>query len=74
MSDTGIEPHPALRPFEPFAASDFDEACEECEAPAGSFCRTGCPCGYTAADARADAARQLLYREGRRVASHIPKW
>lgn len=71
MSDTGIEPHPALRPFEP---ADFDEACEGCEAPAGAFCRSGCPCGYTAADAQADAARQQLHREGRGVAPHTQNW
>lgn len=69
MSDTGIEPHPSLRPFAP---SDFDEACEECQAPADSFCRPGCPCGYTAEDARADAARQRLHGEEHKVAPSHP--
>ncbi|MFI6112920.1 hypothetical protein [Kitasatospora sp. NPDC051164] len=41
----------------PFLPQDFDEPCEGCLAPAGSYCRAGCDCGYTAEDARAEAAR-----------------
>ncbi|MFE9559095.1 hypothetical protein ACFYMW_39150 [Streptomyces sp. NPDC006692] len=40
-----------------FLPQDFDEPCEECQAPAGSYCRPGSGSGYTAADARADANR-----------------
>ncbi|MGW1870441.1 hypothetical protein ACWCPS_33465 [Streptomyces mauvecolor] len=39
----------------PFLPADFDEPCEDCKAPAGSYCRPGCSSGYTADDARADA-------------------
>jgi hypothetical protein len=42
----------------PFLPSDFEDACEGCGAPAGAYCRAGCDDGYTAEDARADAARR----------------
>lgn len=48
----------------PFAPGDFDTPCEDCEAPAGSYCRPGCDSGYSAVDAAADAAR--LVRSGRK--------
>ncbi|MFD9791319.1 hypothetical protein ACFWXK_10240 [Streptomyces sp. NPDC059070] len=41
----------------PFLPQDFEDPCEDCGAPAGSYCRPGCGSGYTAADARADAHR-----------------
>ncbi|MEU9222011.1 hypothetical protein AB0D47_36420 [Streptomyces sp. NPDC048376] len=44
-------PPPLFRP------EDFDEHCETCGAPPGQFCHAWCDTGYTAADARADAAR-----------------
>jgi len=40
-----------------FLPQDFDEPCEGCLAPAGSYCRAGCDCGYTAEDAQAEATR-----------------
>ncbi|MFD9824290.1 hypothetical protein [Streptomyces violascens] len=49
---------PAPRDHHPFLPADFDEPCEDCEAPAGSYCRPTCPSGYTADDARADAHRR----------------
>lgn len=57
MNRTGAaapEPQDDQRPFLP---ADFEDPCEECEAPAGWYCRAGCGSGYTAADARADANR-----------------
>lgn len=48
----------------PFAPGDFDTPCEDCGAPAGSYCRPSCDSGYSAVDAAADAAR--LVRSGRR--------
>ncbi|WP_439681524.1 hypothetical protein [Embleya sp. MST-111070] len=43
-----------LRPFLP---EDFDDACEDCPAPAGAYCFDDCPSGYTAEDAREEASR-----------------
>ncbi|MGP3691060.1 hypothetical protein ACTVZO_41410 [Streptomyces sp. IBSNAI002] len=43
---------------QPFHPQDFDEPCEGCSAPAGSFCYADCDCGYTAEDAQAEAARR----------------
>lgn len=36
----------------PFLPSDFDDTCEDCHAPPGTFCRPGCGSGFTADDAR----------------------
>jgi len=51
----GGSPAPGLiaRPFLP---EEFEEGCEDCGAPAGTYCRRGCPSGYSADDARSDAA------------------
>ncbi|MEU3907953.1 hypothetical protein AB0F20_29785 [Streptomyces goshikiensis] len=43
----------------PFIPSDFEDSCEDCGASARSYCYSHCPSGYTAEDARADAARAL---------------
>ncbi|NUU25818.1 MAG: hypothetical protein HOV68_30575 [Streptomycetaceae bacterium] len=51
---------PTLRPFVP---ADFDEACEDCEAPAGTYCRPHCPSGYTADEARRDAVLAAARRQ-----------
>ncbi|MEV3855534.1 hypothetical protein AB0J38_14540 [Streptomyces sp. NPDC050095] len=39
---SGRQPH--LRLWRP---TDFDDTCEECEAPPRSLCRPGCQAGYT---------------------------
>lgn len=33
---------------QPFDGGDFAEACEDCNAPAGVLCYSGCPSGYSA--------------------------
>lgn len=43
------------RPGEPFEGSDFEEPCEDCGAPAGAYCYTHCPTGYSAETARRHA-------------------
>jgi len=51
--------HEASAPLvrRPFLPGDFEEGCEECQAPAGAYCRPWCGSGYTAEDAQAEAAR-----------------
>lgn len=33
---------------QPFEGSDFEDACEDCEAAPGQLCRPRCPSGYSA--------------------------
>ncbi|AYG77895.1 hypothetical protein DWB77_00002 [Streptomyces hundungensis] len=49
---------PKQYPGRVFLPGDFDEPCEDCQAPAGAYCRPGCGSGYTADDARADAQKR----------------
>ena len=42
-------------PLRPFVASDFEDPCEDCHAPPGSYCRPSCGSGFTADDARRQA-------------------
>ena len=51
------QPVPVPSDLGPFLPEEFDAPCEDCGAPAGAYCRSGCPSGYTADDARADALR-----------------
>lgn len=53
------------KPGEPFEGSDFDDACEDCGAPAGSLCYPSCPSGYSA-DTRQRHADQLAKKDSKR--------
>jgi hypothetical protein len=51
------------KPGEPFEGSDFEEPCDDCNAPAGALCYEWCPSGYSA-ETRQKHAAQLERQRG----------